>query len=204
MTIVVFAADNQWEVLTDNSTDIEWIKAGDDFSFINYSGADAFFILVENKMLNYTETIKPIFINSVAATLQELNTPANVLRINGWDTFLQRPVWEITGIINDSIKAVTEKINKKILFVNDEPGLISAKIIAMIINEAYFALGDDVSSKTAIDIAMKLGTNYPYGPFEWAEKIGLHNIYFLLKKLSLIDKRYQPAPILITEATQNN
>ena len=88
--------------------------------------------------------------------------------------------------------------------VKDEPGLVSAKIIAMIINEAYFALGDDVSSKTAIDIAMKLGTNYPYGPFEWSEKIGIHNIYLLLKKLSLMDTRYQPAPILLTEAIQNN
>ena len=204
MTVVVLAANNQWEDLITNTIDIKWVKADENFSFINYSGADAFFIFDENKIINYTETIKPIFINSVIATLQELNTPANVLRINGWNTFLQRPVWEIAGIINGNNKAVAEKINKKILFVNDEPGLVSAKIIAMIINEAYFALEDNVSSKKEIDIAMKLGTNYPYGPFEWVEKIGLHNIYLLLKKLSLLDSRYQPAPMLITEATQNN
>jgi 3-hydroxybutyryl-CoA dehydrogenase len=68
----------------------------------------------------------------------------------------------------------------------------------MIINEAYFALDDAVSSKAEIDIAMKLGTNYPWGPFEWAEKIGLNNIYLLLQKLSLTNKRYQPAPTLAT------
>jgi 3-hydroxyacyl-CoA dehydrogenase len=43
----------------------------------------------------------------------------------------------------------------------------------MIINEAYFALEDNVSTKAETDIAMKLGTNYPYGPFEWGQLIGL-------------------------------
>ncbi len=45
--------------------------------------------------------------------------------------------------------------------------------MAMIINEAWHALAEEVSTKNEIDTAMKLGTNYPYGPFEWAEKIGL-------------------------------
>jgi 3-hydroxybutyryl-CoA dehydrogenase len=49
---------------------------------------------------------------------------------------------------------------------------------------------------------MKLGTNYPFGPFEWAKEIGLNNIYFLLQKLSLTDKCYQPAPMLATAAKQ--
>jgi 3-hydroxybutyryl-CoA dehydrogenase len=37
---------------------------------------------------------------------------------------------------------------------------------------------------------MKLGTNYPYGPFEWSEKIGLKNIYNLLQRLSKTETRY--------------
>jgi len=204
MTIVVLASDSQWEELTITTTDIQWIKAGTDFSLTDYPDADAFFVMKENNCFNYTETAKPVFINSVTATLKELNVPDNVLRINGWNGFLQRPVWEISGILDDCNKGVLKKLDKKIHVVNDNPGLVSAKIIAMIINEAYFALGDEVSSKTEIDTAMKLGTNYPYGPFEWAQKIELKNIYLLLQKLSLFDKRYQPAPLLITEATQNN
>jgi 3-hydroxybutyryl-CoA dehydrogenase len=204
MTIVVLAADNKWDVLTTNSTDIEWIKASADFSFKNYKEADAFFILTDTTDFNFTETAKPIFINSVTTTLKELNAPDNVLRLNGWNSFLQRSVLEIAGKINDSNKVIVEKINKKIFLVPDEPGFVSAKIIAMIINEAYFALGDKVSSKSEIDTAMKLGTNHPYGPFEWAEKIGVKNIHGLLKKLSLSDKRYQPASILIAEAAKNN
>ena len=204
MTIVVLAADNIWEALKTNSTDIEWVKATDDFNFKNYKEADAFFILTDNNDFNFPETAIPVFINSVTTTLKELNAPNNVLRINGWNSFLQRNVWEIAGKINDANKAILEKINKKIFLVNDEPGFVSPKIIAMIINEAYFTLGDEVSSKTEIDTAMKLGTNYPYGPFEWAEKIGVKNIYGLLQKLSLIDKRYMPAPLLNAETAKNN
>ena len=201
MTIVAVADDEQWKDLTAIPGDIKWVKAAA-FSFDQYTNADAFFILDNNIEINYAATAKPVFINSVINSLQELNTPVNVLRINGWNGFLQRPVWEIAGIVDDKCKAVTGKIDKKIIEVKDEPGLVSATIIAMIINEAYFAWGENVSSKEDIDTAMKLGTNYPYGPFEWAGKIGINNIFNLLHKLSLSDKRYQPAPALI-EAIQN-
>ena len=203
MKIAVVATDEQWEALTACSATIEWIKITGGFSFANHPDADAFFLLKQNGNFNYTETGKPVFINSVTVTLNELNAPDNVLRINGWNTFLQRPLWEIAGVINDNCKTIVEELNKKIVVVKDEAGLVSAKIIAMIINEAYFALGDNVSTTTEIDIAMKLGTNYPYGPFEWAEKIGIDNVVTLLQKLSLSDNRYQPAPMLVT-ATQNN
>lgn len=49
---------------------------------------------------------------------------------------------------------------------------------------------------------MKLGTNYPMGPFEWAEKIGLRRIYHLLKTLEKEDKRYKAAGLLEKEALQ--
>ncbi len=64
-----------------------------------------------------------------------------------------------------------------VVFVKDEPGLVSARVISMIVNEAFFALAEGVSTMEEIDVAMKLGTNYPYGPFEWLEKIGVANIY---------------------------
>lgn len=202
MKIVVSASDNQWEELTAHTTDTEWVKADRNFSFSQYDDADAFFILQECNNINYAETTKLIFINSVSTTLKELDTAFNVFRINGWNTFLSKPVWEIAGIINESCNVVLKSINKKAIWVKDEPGLVSARIIAMIINEAYFALDDAVSSKAEIDIAMKLGTKYPFGPFEWAKEIGLNHIYFLLQKLSLTDKRYQPASMLATAAKQ--
>jgi 3-hydroxybutyryl-CoA dehydrogenase len=70
----------------------------------------------------------------------------------------------------------------------------------MIINEAYFALSEGVSTKAQINIAMKLGTAYPYGTFEWSERIGLQNIASLLLKLSRQQKRYMPCKLLLQEA----
>jgi 3-hydroxybutyryl-CoA dehydrogenase len=81
-------------------------------------------------------------------------------------------------------------------FVPDQPGMVSPRIIASLVNEAYFTLGAGVSDKGQIDIAMKLGTNYPYGPFEWSEKIGLEKIYALLQHLSRTDTRYEAAGAL--------
>ena len=116
---------------------------------------------------------------------------------------MKKNVWEIAGIVDENCKSICTALSKKISRVKDEPGMIAAKIIAMIINEAYIALAEEVSTKSEIDIAMKLGTNYPYGPFEWAEKIGIKNIYLLLQKLSLTDKRCLPAVELAKAATQN-
>lgn len=72
----------------------------------------------------------------------------------------------------------------------------------MIINEAWLSLGEGVSTKEEIDTAMKLGTNYPYGPFEWGNKIELKNVYQLLTALSKTNPRYEPAALLKKEVLQ--
>lgn len=202
MKFVVCALDNQWLELAKDTADIQWIRAEVPFSFLAYPDADAFFILSIPESLAYTQTSKPVFINSVVATLKELQVPENAVRINGWNGFLSRDIWEIAGKITADIHAVLQKINKKGIAVADEPGLIAATVIAMIINEAYFAVEDKVSSKTEIDTAMQLGTNYPFGPLEWAQKIGLKDIAALLQKLYTTNNRYQPAAQLVAESMQ--
>jgi 3-hydroxybutyryl-CoA dehydrogenase len=145
-----------------------------------------------------------IIVNSVITTLNDL--PENFIRINGWPTFLKRMVVE-SSCKSEDLKTKAEKIfpafNKKVEWVPDVPGFITARVISMIINEAYFALDEKVSTKNEIDIAMKLGTNYPYGPFEWSEKIGLVKVYELLTSLSKNNYRYEPAPLLKKEAMQS-
>ncbi|MFZ6024203.1 MAG: 3-hydroxyacyl-CoA dehydrogenase family protein [Bacteroidota bacterium] len=148
-----------------------------------------------------TDTL--VFANAVLSVADTL--PNNYVRINAWNGFLERSVTEIvTGKYPVAITTAMEKLGWLHTFVPDVPGMISARIIAMIINEAFFAWGDEVSSKADIDTAMKLGTNYPYGPFEWCEKIGIGNIHQLLSTLSKEDERYTPAPALVDEATQLN
>lgn len=150
---------------------------------------------------------KPVFINAVILTSDSL--PINAIRINAWNGFLKREILEIVAtdlpaggqdaqIFSDGM-AVLQKLNWKYHIVPDVPGMIAARIISMIVNEAYFGLGEEISTKAEIDIAMKLGTNYPYGPFEWSEKIGLQKIYDLLKKLSVQDHRYTIAPSMENE-----
>jgi 3-hydroxybutyryl-CoA dehydrogenase len=71
----------------------------------------------------------------------------------------------------------------------------------MIINEAYYAAQDGIASREDIDKAMRLGTNYPHGPFEWAERIGLSAVYQLIESLyrDTHDERYKVCPLLKKE-----
>ncbi len=153
--------------------------------------------------INKLQKLQPaiIIVNSVMATMN--NLLENFIRINGWPGFLKRPVVE-SSCSSDELKIRAEKIftsfNKRAEWVPDVPGFISARVVSMIINEAYFTLDEKVSSKNEIDTAMKLGTNYPYGPFEWSEKIGLKNVYELLTTLSNNNSRYEPASLLKKEA----
>jgi 3-hydroxybutyryl-CoA dehydrogenase len=200
MPIVFLGEDYQWEELSKSIIDNECIRVHSINDFYSTEGDIYLFLQDDISTINFAQLNKPVLINSVTKTLAQLTTPTNVLRINGWQTFLQRPVWEITGIVTtEIIKSLSSSLQKKIITVPDEIGFATAKVVSMIINEAYFALQDEVSSKAEIDIAMKLGTNYPYGPFEWATKIGIKNIYTLLHTLSEQQKRYTPSSLLKKE-----
>lgn len=200
MKCIVLADDDRWEALRATAPESEWIRAKDDASFTAAQGATAFFNLADNSSeMNYSNIGVPVFINSVSVTLSEMNAGGNIIRMNAWPGFLEKPVWEIAGKMNAEAETILQKLQKKYIAVNDEPGFISARVIAMIINEAFYAIGDKVSSERDIDTAMKLGTNYPLGPFEWGRLIGMKNIYTLLKKLSLGDQRYTPASALENE-----
>jgi 3-hydroxybutyryl-CoA dehydrogenase len=171
-----------------------------------YKNFDAYFILDHFSNLKNFDLFenKPVIINEVIQTLADLNLPNNFHRMNAWPGFLQREIWEVVSKTPEKTKDIFKVFNRKIFFVKDEPGFVSARVISMIINEAFFALGENVSTKEEIDLAMKSGTNYPYGPFEWSEKIGVENILNLLEKLSEKEERYFPAPALKNFFYQNH
>jgi 3-hydroxybutyryl-CoA dehydrogenase len=200
MKIFVYGNEEQQKEIEDNFPSGDFL-----FNFKNklpesneYKNHDAFLILSDfSYAIDFTLfENKPVLINTVTETLSELNFPPNISRINGWPGFLEREVWEITSHDMERIENIFKNFSRRIFFVKDEPGFVAARVISMIINEAFFAFEENVSSKEQIDLAMKLGTNYPNGPFEWAEKIGIEKIYSLLKKLSEKEERYLPAPAL--------
>jgi 3-hydroxybutyryl-CoA dehydrogenase len=204
----------QVAIITDDALKEEWMSRGMQEAVqaewlsepIAVEGADCYIDLLfrpDPERINKLKKLEPaiIIVNSVIATLNTL--PENFIRINGWPSFLKRTLVE-SCCSSDDLKTRAEKIissfNKTIEWVPDVPGFITARVISMIINEAYFTLDEKVSSKKEIDIAMKLGTNYPFGPFEWSEKIGLKKVYELLSTLSKSNSRYEPAALLKKEA----
>lgn len=147
---------------------------------------------------------KPVFINSVNETLSQ--SDKSFVRINAWPTMLDRKITEVAIADPSNEKMVSDifaKLQWAFQLVPDIPGMITPRVISMIVNEAYYALEQEVSTREEIDIAMKLGTNYPLGPFEWSQKIGLKNVYSLLERLSLDEKRYKPAELLTREAERS-
>jgi len=207
MQLVILANDLLKDELLNNvanpEIDLTWIDSANDFRECN--GADAYLdLLFENSQqrIDLLESLAPgsVIINSVNTTLRKINR--QFVRINAWPGFLKRSVVEASS--NGKMKSTAERVfsflSRRIDWVADEPGFITARVIAMIINEAFFALEERISTKEEIDTAMKLGTSYPYGPFEWADKIGVKNVYTLLIELSKINPRYKPASLLEKEA----
>ncbi len=139
-----------------------------------------------------------IFINYVNGILT--SATKTFIRFNGWNSLCENLPIEISYFANENNSlAILNTIGISYIIVPNTIGMITAKVVSMIVNEAYFALGENVSTKAEIDIAMQLGTNYPYGPFAWSEKIGLKNIYFLLLALGKDNDRYKVSAFLQNE-----
>lgn len=195
MKIVILTNESlKAELLAEANADNEIIWIEDVSQLRSNNHADVFIDLLFDK--DHISTLKNLFpalviINSVEHTLSE--TDLSFVRINGWPTFLKSNLIEASAS-NDEQKTKAERIfsrfNKILQWLPDEPGFITPRVISVIINEAFISLREGVSTKEEIDTAMKLGTNYPYGPFEWSEKIGVQKIQDLLEKLKQIEPRF--------------
>lgn len=82
--------------------------------------------------------------------------------------------------------------------VSDVPGLIVARTLSMLINAAADAVQQDVCTPAGADAAMKLGVNYPKGPFEWLEQLGARRVVAFIEALDNCyrGERYRVSPVL--------
>jgi 3-hydroxybutyryl-CoA dehydrogenase len=114
------------------------------------------------------------------------------------------PLVELTRApsTSDSAALAAERfftgLGKHVEWVGDSPGLVLGRIACQVINEAAFALQGGVGSAEDIDTAMRLGLNYPRGPLEWAQAIGLEHVLAVLDGLwtARREERYRAAPVL--------
>jgi 3-hydroxybutyryl-CoA dehydrogenase len=128
-------------------------------------------------------------------------------RIVGFATFYplaERKIIEIAAGLRTSDSALQQaqdhfrSLGKETVKVKDAAGLTFPRILSLIINEAARSLEEGVATADEIDVAMRLGVNYPTGPLRWADQIGLDEVLAVLEGLEREtgDDRYRPAPVI--------
>lgn len=95
-------------------------------------------------------------------------------------------------------KGFIEKIGKKGIQVYESPGYVTIRLMMPLLNEAMNLLVEGVATAEDIDTAMKLGFDFPYGPLEMADRMGLDVVLRVTDALykEYGDVKYRPALIL--------
>jgi 3-hydroxybutyryl-CoA dehydrogenase len=150
----------------------------------------------------------PIISSSVTVSVSEqsswLRHPQRLMGIGALPSLLEGGLIEFArssvtdeGVLK-SADQFAKQLGKESAHVQDSVGLVLPRILCMLVNEAYFALTENVALPDDIDTAMRLGTNYPLGPVEWAERLGVQQVQAVMMALhrTLGEDRYRVAPML--------
>lgn len=141
---------------------------------------------------------------STARIASWISSPEMVVGFATFYPLKGKKVIELSGSLRTEEASLNEAdkffraLGKETVVVKDGPGLIFPRILCLIINEAAKSLDEGVARAEEIDVAMRLGTNYPLGPLRWGDQIGLDEVLAVLEGLQqeLGYDRYQPAPLL--------
>lgn len=208
-------ADELFERLAALDAELEF-SDGDDEDFSEY---DAIFDLNfddDPELLPLYAELKekPVFVAAVKHQLAEsiYLSPEKIrcllIGMNCLPTFINRPKWELSLLHKpqkERVESVLEVLGLEAEFVEDRVGMVTPRILLMIINEACYTLQEGTAGVEDIDRGMKLGTNYPKGPFEWADEIGITDVYESLAAIyqDTGDDRYKICPLLKTRYLRN-
>ena len=153
---------------------------------------------------------KAVFVSAVKLSLAEAiyttgtKVKCRLFGINALPTFLSQSKWEVSlyrKFETPELMKLMELFGIDFLPVEDRVGMVKPRIIFMIINEACYTLQEGTATIEDIDMGMKLGTNYPFGPFEWCDKIGIDSVFETLAAMyeDTKDERYKICPLLKTK-----
>ena len=93
---------------------------------------------------------------------------------------------------------VGRQMGKETVVIKESPGFITSRINAMIGNEAFYMLQEEIATAADIDKAVKLGLNHPMGPFEMADLVGLDTRLHVLEYLhQTLGEKFRPAPLMV-------
>lgn len=94
----------------------------------------------------------------------------------------------------DSVVALFQPL-RKVTLVNDSPGFVGQRIVAMVANLGCEMAQMRIASPEDIDCALRLGLNYPKGPIEFADALGCSTLFDILNRLQALtgDDRYRPS-----------
>ncbi|SEA86141.1 3-hydroxybutyryl-CoA dehydrogenase [Thalassobacillus cyri] len=144
-----------------------------------------------------TSTMSPTEIGSYT------KRPGKLIAMHFFNPVYKMPLVEIVRGLETSdetaevIRNVAEQMGKETVVVNEFPGFVTSRISTLVGNEAFYMLQEGVGTPEEIDKAIKLGLNYPMGPFELGDMVGLdarlNNLKYLHEKLG---DKYRPAPLL--------
>ncbi len=144
-----------------------------------------------------TSTMSPTEIASFA------NRPEQTIAMHFFNPVHLMPLIEIVRGLETSdqttsqIEQVAKRMGKETVVINEFPGFVTSRISALVGNEAFYMLQEGLGTPEEIDQAIKLGLNFPMGPFELVDLVGLdvrlNNLKYLHNKLG---EKYRPAPLL--------
>ena len=162
----------------------------------------------------YANQSIPVVVNAVEQSLEQkiisnqIDQHKTLFGMNLLPTFVDRSLAEMTRLEESdsgAMESIMEDLGWQVKWVESRVGMVTPRVIFMIISGAGCTVQEGTASREDIDTGMKLGTAYPKGPFEWMNEVGIENVYLALEAIynDTKDGRYKICPLLKKEYLQS-